>query len=224
MDTTESIAFFEDRANIYRLMGNLTDTEVTGQVAAQLRAFAHSIPSDVDNMGDDDREVCEGILAMGHDVRHFDEDEETRLRCDFARVFLAAGRVDGRAACPYESIYTSKEHLLMQDARDQVRACYRFAGVMPGRDQTVPDDYLPFMCEYLAVLCDRAVEALEAEDSEKLTQNVQLQREFVENHLANWIPDLYDDIKRVAETGFYKGFAAVLRGFVAYDLEDISAF
>ena len=50
------------------------------------------------------------------------------LAVDYARVFLGAGEANGKAAYPYESVYTSPEGLVRQEARARVRAIYAAGG------------------------------------------------------------------------------------------------
>ena len=57
-------------------------------------------------------------------LRHRDSGTRQELAVDYARVFLCAGMYEQLMAPPYESVYTSEEHLLMQDARDSAVAFY----------------------------------------------------------------------------------------------------
>ena len=43
--------------------------------------------------------------------------------------FLGAGIAEGLVAFPFESVYTSKDRLVMQDAYEQVLRIYRSNGV-----------------------------------------------------------------------------------------------
>ena len=49
----------------------------------------------------------------------------TELAVDYVRAFIGSGNDGFSAAYPYESVYTSPKRLMMQDARDEVRAVPR---------------------------------------------------------------------------------------------------
>jgi len=51
------------------------------------------------------------------------------LAVDYARIFLGVGIAEGSAAYPYESVYTSKKRIIMQDTLDQVKAMYVAKGI-----------------------------------------------------------------------------------------------
>lgn len=164
-----------------------------------------------------------GLTTMAKSVENFGQDAEDVLACDFARIFLASGQYTGKAAVPYESIYTSDEGILMQDARDQVRAEFRKAGVMPDHLDNIPEDYLPYEFEYCALLNDRLVEALKAGDADKAADLADNQLDFLKQHILNWVFGLLDDVDRMAETTFYHALAETIRGFLGCEAEDVPA-
>ena len=123
------------------------------------------------------------------------------LAVDYARIFLSAGVAQGKAAFPYESVYTSRKHLVMQDSRMDMVALYAKKGLTPAKDQYhVPEDHLGYLCEYMAVLCDE-----EAEDEQKA---------FLKGHLLNWVNAFTVDMAKYASTDFYRGLAKLTRGFL----------
>ena len=48
-------------------------------------------------------------------------------------------------------------------------------------------------------------------------QNLAKQKEFLETHLLNWVPQMAADMKRFAKTDFYRGLACMLEGFLTLD-------
>ncbi len=213
--------FCRQRADVYRMLASLVDREVNKKSCSLVAKLGGA--ETAADMPEAERSCVEGMNIMAACVNDFTQDIEDTLACDFARVFLASGQYEGQAAVPYESIYTSEEGILMQDARDQVRAIFREAGVMPGGDENIPEDYLPFEFEYMAVLNDRLAEALAAGDEAGAADFALQQRGFLHNHLLNWIDDLAKDINRMAETPFYHALADVIQGFLTCESEDVDA-
>ncbi len=219
MNIDQTREMCEQRASIYRLLASLVDQEVnkkTRPMILQLR----DTPVEA-GAPEGERKCAMGLRKMASCVTAFDQEVQDCLACDFARVFLASGRYQGKAAVPYESIYTSEEHILMQEARDQTRAIYRSAHVMPSRDQNIPEDYLPFEFEFMAIQNDRLCEALSDKDAAGAAIAASCQADFLANHLLNWVEALLEDVNRVATTDFYHALADVISGFLACEAQDV---
>ena len=118
---------------------------------------------------------------------------------DYAHVFLGAGTYDKIMAPPYESVFTSEERILMQDARDGALAYYRAEGLELPADNTTPEDHLGFELQFAALLAERMAEALEAGEAARAAELADLQRSFFTYHQANWLPALCDAVEAAEE-------------------------
>ena len=179
--------FYEFLASMYKL--ELTDEQI-GTLTKQ------DLPTDAEYVG-------AGYATVKEYLRHRDSGTRQELAVDYARVFLCAGMYEQLMAPPYESVYTSEEHLLMQDARDSAVAFYLGEELGLPADNTTPEDHLSFEFQFMAKLIERAG----AE-----------QRAFFDEHLANWVPRLCADVRAYAQTAFYRGVADITEGFL--QLED----
>ena len=142
----------------------------------------------------------------------------TDLAVDYAKVFLAAGIPQGGAAFPYESVYTSPDGLVMQEARDEVVRLYRAKGL--GVEGAVePEDHIAFEFEFLVRLCCEGREAAQAGDAKALEASIEEQRAFLATHVLNWVPRFCEDVVRYANTEFYRAIALMTAGFAAMDAE-----
>ncbi len=209
-------------ASTYDLFASLIDREVKEDTAGTVASLA-TVPGDGDGTDPAGKRVADGFAMMGKAVTYFDEDVEDMLAVDYAHVFLAAGEHNDRCATPYESVYTSEEGILMQDARDDVRRIYRESGVMPDGEGNIPEDYLTLELEYLAGLYRRLGAQLGEGHPEAAGRVAQKAYGFLKGHLLNWVPDLVADIDRVATTDFYHGLALSLDGFLACESDDLPA-
>ena len=147
-------------------------------------------------------------------MRHRDTGTRQELAVDYARVFLGAGQYDKITAPPYESVYTSEDHLLMQDARDGALKHYRAEGLDLPEENTTPEDHVGFEMQFMATLIERTADALAAGDGARFDELVRRQRSFFEEHLANWLPAFAGDIDRFCKTEFYHGIADLVRGLL----------
>ena len=168
--------FYEFLASMYKL--ELTDEQI-GTLTKQ------DLPTDAEYVG-------AGYATVKEYLRHRDSGTRQELAVDYARVFLCAGMYEQLMAPPYESVYTSEEHLLMQDARDSAVAFYLGEELGLPADNTTPEDHLSFEFQFMAKLIDE--------------------------HLANWVPRLCADVRAYAQTAFYRGVADITEGFL--QLED----
>ncbi len=188
------------RQNMYRFLSNLYLFEVD---EAQLRALKEiSFPTAC--LNEDMQEGYEKIVAYlaGKEVSQDTLDE---LAVDYARIFLSAGVAQGKAAFPYESVYTSKQHLIMQEAGGSVAALYATKGLEPRQDMyRVPEDHVGLLLEYMAIICG---------------EDVKEQQDFLQNHLNNWVPAFVQDVNKYASTDFYKGVAKLTKGFLTLEKE-----
>lgn len=191
------------RANMYRFLSRLYLLEVDDTLWSGLAKM--TFPTD----------AAEGDLKDGYEMlsaylKNNASAEITAvlddLAVDYARIFLSAGVAQGKAAFPYESVYTSRKHLVMQDSRMDVVALYAKRGLTPAKDQYhVPEDHLGYLCEYMAVLVDEGAE--------------EEQKSFLKTHLTNWVSAFTVDMAKYASTDFYRALAKVTRGFLALEQE-----
>lgn len=202
MMNTARKGFYEFLASMYKL--ELTDEQIETLAKQRLPI--------------EDEYVGAGYAEVKEYLRHRDSGTRQELAVDYARVFLCAGMYEQLTAPPYESVYTSEEHLLMQDARDEVLVHYLSEELGLPADNTTPEDHLSFEFQFMAKLIERAQEAFEAGEHARYGELCAKQRAFYDEHLANWVPRLCADVRAYANTAFYRGIADVTEGFIK--LED----
>ena len=105
---------------------------------------------------------AEGLDDMARYLRRRNTGTRQELAVDFTAAFAGTSSGKGAMPSPYESVFTSAEGLMYQDAYHEVYQTYRLNRVQRGPGYDFPDDHLSFMCEFLAVLSTRAAGALRA--------------------------------------------------------------
>ena len=153
-----------------------------------------------------------GYRGIVRFMNHSGERTRTDLAVDFLHPFIGTTQDVNGVACPYESVDTSPERLLMQDARDDVLACYRAAGIVLTDDINEPEDHVGFELEFMQLLGERALAALREGDEDACERCLEQQRRFLANHLMNWAEAFAADVERVAGTQFYRALGSVLLG------------
>lgn len=205
----ESRAFFESAHAFYKLLSSIYYLELTEEQLAGLAAGGFAYPDDGSDMARGCREIRTYLKRRGANARQ-------DLAVDYARIFLAAGVYEGETAVPFESVYTSKEGILMQDSRDDVVRIYGLNGLRIPRELNVPEDHLAFELEFMAHLSDRIAAALgeEGEASDGVLSLMRTQLSFIDEHLLNWVPQLAQRVEAYAKLAFYPAVMTVTRCFI----------
>ncbi len=212
----ELVSLLAQQAAGYELLGRLFQREVDAELLRSLcegRYPAHT--------GND--HLDEGYRGLVVFLNHRGERTGTELNVDYLHVFIGNTQDASHVAYPYESVYTSPDHLLMQDARDAVLAAYRSEMVTLVNEHNEPEDHMGFELAFCAVLLRRAVEALTAGNTARAIELVEKERSFVRDHLDVWAPEFAFNVKRIAQTGFYRALADILLGYLEVDTATMEA-
>ncbi len=216
----ESSAIMENREQLYRFLGRLYRVEVDQALLDNMADL--SFPD-----GSEGDELVEGYRMLENYLRRPGLDPLTDLAVDYAKIFLGAGIFkDCDAAYPYESVYTSPGRLIMQEARDQVLAAYRAKGLDKDAALNFPEDHIALELEFMAFLCRETQHALAARDWPEVSTGLKEQKDFLEQHLLNWVPAFCADVLKLANTDFYRAVAGMTNGFLAMEkaiLEELIA-
>lgn len=196
---------YHSRGGMYGLLSRLYRIEADQELIDQIRKMDLTAYLEVE-------EMKQGYhLLKKYTEREVDLEE---LAVDYAKTFLGFGPKRGEGAFPYESVYTSVRGLLMQEARDEVVALYNQENLVRDPRLAEPEDHIAFEFMYMSYLNQKTAEALEAGQMEEIETSEQKQKNFVQNHLINWIPRFCKETERISDTGFYQGAAKLTAGFL----------
>ncbi len=210
-DENDLIVLNESRGLIYRMLSGLYFSELTVPQIEAIESF-QADAFDVEN-----EEMAQGLAMMQHYLRTFLGDTRQELACDFAHTILAIGAQNKRMALPYESVFTTKEGLLMQDSRDDVYLTFLREGVSLAQGTDLPEDHLSFMFEFIAILCDRFSDLLREGKHSEALRVLQTQSSFIANHIENWMDNYADALESSARTEFYRGLGRFTHGWEVLD-------
>lgn len=202
----------EQRATTYGMLARLARVEADDALLVSLRELR--LPLETGS-----KDFDEGSRLISHYLSNAWENSLTELAVDFVRIFIGRGADSYAAAYPFESVYRSPKRLLMQEARDEVLAIYRGAGLDKKEDWREGEDHLALELEFMQILCNRVNAALCKGDEEEAHHLYLSQKNFLEEHLLSWAFLFTSDVKRFAQTGFYQGFAFLLDGFLSSDFD-----
>lgn len=202
------VTIMKNRASFYQFLSRLFEKEISGELLRQL--VNEEYPEDISQSKM--QEGYKGLAEFFKNVKVMNEEHLLdELSADYAKVFLAAGEVKGNAAFPYESVYTSKSKLVMQEAWDEVRRVYADRGLeLKSNLSDIKEDHIAMELQYMAYLCGQYGK----EEEESLLEE---QQEFLQKHLLNWTEKFVADIQTYARTGFYKAIGNLLLGYLEMD-------
>jgi TorA maturation chaperone TorD len=142
-----------------------------------------------------------------------EEEVLMELSVDRTKILRGTGHPDLKP--PYEGLYRSRKS--MGDSLLKIRGFYRGAGLLP--DETVGEspDYLCVELDFMSHLCRREQDLWHR--GEEVRETVAQEKEFLKEHLGQWVGDFARGAEKHAATDFYRGFSLILDAFVAMDLE-----
>ncbi len=198
------------RATSYGLLARLFRTEINESMLEELKEMHYPVETGNELMD-------KGYYEIAKYLSNAWVDPLLELSIDYSKTFLGSGIDAHSAAYPYESVYTSEKRLLMQDARDEVLAIYRANGLDKAESWKVGEDHIAVELEFMRILNRRAAQALEKNNLDKAFSCINTQRNFMNDHIAVWVPVFTEDVRRFSDTLFYRGIADVTEGFLAED-------
>ena len=216
----EKLDALAGRAAFYDLLAALYYKPLSAEQVENVAAMDLSAYADVSAL------FAEGLDDMARYLRRRNTGTRQELAVDFTAAFAGTSSWKGRYAVPYESVFTSAEGLMYQDAYHEVYQTYRLNRVQRGPGYDCPDDHLSFMCEFLAVLSTRAAGALRAGDVAGALENLRVSREFLDAHVLSWFDDFQELALKLLKTRFYRGLLKATKAFFLFDaqvLDELSA-
>ena len=122
------------------------------------------------------------------------------------------------AAIPYESIYIDPEGLARGLTAAHIDGVYARAGLKLAPDIIEPPDHVAVELEFMAFLCTREVETLEAVRPEEAARSRDSQRVFLAKHLRRWFPEFARRVKKAAPDHLYAAVTEATFAFLHHDL------
>jgi TorA-specific chaperone len=138
-------------------------------------------------------------------------DARLELCADYAQIFLGNSK---SSAPPYESVFTSENGHLMQEAYQQMTALLEQHNINISDKYSEPADHIAIQLDFMGNLI---LKTLDSESEEQIRANFALQHDFLQTHLLNWLGDFEMKVKDCDKFGFYAAVVALLLAFAQLD-------
>jgi TorA maturation chaperone TorD len=165
--------------------------------------------------------LAEGFNDMGRALKKRHTGTRQQLATDYTMCFDGVEAINGQVAVPYASVFLSEKELLNQEPRHEVYRIYRSEAIQLKSGVDLPEDHLSFELEFLAILSERAVEALRQDNRDEAIRNLELSREFINGHILTWLGLLTERADKILTTRFYRGVLKATQGYLELDLKTI---
>lgn len=148
------------------------------------------------------------------------EELESVLAVERTRLFRGIRPADSPPP-PYESVYRGEEGQLAGLWAVEVSRKYAAAGAeIPSHYHDLPD-YIGLELDFMRFLCQKEAELWGKGDREKALQYLDMERSFLEEHLAQWAPRFCSLAFKSASVDFYCGLLKLTEGAIASDRKGV---
>ncbi|OUJ19443.1 putative component of anaerobic dehydrogenase [Methanonatronarchaeum thermophilum] len=199
---------FELRKYYYSFLQRMFLEEPPRVMAEDLASGDFLIPDEEENPWLDSDMVRGFGLIEDYMESHDDPDLIKKdLDREFTRIFLGPVK---KEVIPYESFYVDGE--LRSDSLLEVKKFLRKIQYGKTEDFSKTEDHIAFEFDVMRHLCDRALDG--DEDA------IVYQREFLEDHIFVWVPDMCGDLVESDESSFYEAVGLITNGFLSFERDN----
>ena len=144
----------------------------------------------------------------------------TELQVEYARLFIGPGK----HISPHESVHRQdEESRLYGRATVNVMQFLETAGFEFKTDYKGLPDHISVELEFMQKLTGWEAQALEEGNTELVTKCLNIERYFLQKHLACWIPGFCKKVSDEAELPFYREIANLTSDFILMEKEQLTA-
>ena len=103
----------------------------------------------------------------------------------------------------------------------EVRRKYAAAGVCTPAEYHEPLDYIGLELDFMRLLSENEAASWRKEERDKALDYLNMERDFLGEHIIRWVPGFCDKVIYMAESDFYRGIARITKGFITDDYEKV---
>lgn len=135
------------------------------------------------------------------------------LVLEYTRLFIGPGK----HISPYESVYRDNEDAFWSETTVKVKNFIESSGLKYSGNWHGLPDHIGVELEFMQRLTCHEKEAWTQQDTKTAIRCLELEKEFIDKHLIQWIPIFCDKVKKESRTAFYREMAELTRKFIDFD-------
>ncbi len=201
-------SFFKSRAIRYQFLSTMYRDEIPMVMIAAMQKdeFLDGLLESVKGCGFID--LMSGAEGMSLYLKSGDAEKIYKeLSYEYADLFLNAGQ---NPVTPYESVYVTREPVVMQKPVFELKEFFRKAGVHKSSDFKDLEEHIAVEMELLRYLLEKG--------------NEDLYKDFFKNKYIKWVASFCDQLAASAQTDFYQALAHFTRGALMCENMRIDGF
>ena len=203
----------KQRSNIYGLLAAVYRQEVTTDLLQQIKDPRFmGVFSDLGS-----EKIC--LFFQKPDKELLEE-----LAVEYARLFLGPGK----HVSPHESVHHLRDDgeggSLWGKSTVEVKKLIESTGLDYKDAYKGMPDHISVELEFMQQVILREEKAWEEADNNTASDCRQLEKKFIEEHLARWIPTFCDKVIGEAELPFYREMAALTIKFIEFEKEKTNKY
>lgn len=111
-----------------------------------------------------------------------------------------------------------------KDILKDLRSVYKKKSWTIPEDFPKEEDHVAVECEFVTHLCKGMRKTLLSLNEKEAEDDFNFQRDFITNHILNWVPKLCDEIASETESEFYLGASKLTSGILNIDKELLTMY
>ena len=143
------------------------------------------------------------------------------LAVEYARLFLGPGK----HISPHESVHHQREDgqngKLWGASTVEIKKFIESLGLSYKPEYTGLPDHISVELEFMQQITLREEQAWAEGDKNTALKCLKKEKEFIEEHMARWIPSFCEKVIQEAELPFYHEVAALTKKFIEFENEEI---
>jgi len=177
--------------------------------------------------GELSQEMIEGLELIqnyiNQSIQKQLEDIKTELAVDRTRLVRGIKQGYGPPP-PYESIYIGSDRKPETNVYVELGEVYSSAKTAVPEEVKESPDFIGIELEFMRHLAQREAQAWEASQTKEAIDVLEKQNNFLQEHIALWIPRFCTLMLKEAKTDFYRGIALLTKSFVLYEAEMVPEY
>lgn len=209
------------RSNVYRLLSRVYARPPDESFLKLLEEWTSSLLKS-DNSGELPLEMQESLRKLERLLK--DKPTSTlieKANSDFTKLFRGIKKY--YPPPPYESVYS--EGRTFGDITSHVHHHYLSIGIdLEENLRSEPSDYIAFELEFMQVLCEREATAWAKKDEQEAIKLVEIEMDFLSNHLLNWVPNFCEQVTEHDKFGLFKYLTKLTIEWMRFDYEQLQRY
>jgi TorA maturation chaperone TorD len=208
-------SILEGRSEFYLTLGGFYFSPLTQEQIDAMAQVDYSVYDAGESL------LAEGFNDIWRFLRKRNTGTRQTLAVDFTTAFGGMETWKGKASLPISSIFLSEHGLLYQGSRNDVFTLYKRQALKLNSKANMPEDHLTYEFEFLSILSQRVIKALDEKDKKTAIEELRLSRRFIAEHILTWMPLFADLANRLIKSRFYRGVLKITEGYLILDIETI---